>query len=305
MPTKVDTLYYPFYKGVQMIEVDHLGYWDRKIHYLEQSNPRAVPHSMRNPPPLGNEFFFRDTTGKIVKAYNTLIDLDTLTERFSHIPHDRQHTGILSLFPYHRNKDITQNGVWVYSPQSMFLFNGYSKVSNQQAWAPKQPSGILYGLIDTFGNIKVPIEYEEILPIHDNLLVKQNNKWGIITKQQKIIVPIDYDYAKNYYSEPENNRFLYFLKGDKYVAIYHVATTKLYQIGTYDNIYDTYLSKGYLLVVQNGLVGLLHTNGKIALPVVYSRINGRLYKKGRRYYAKAIKDGKEVEVRVKWGVESG
>lgn len=297
MPTKVDTLYYPFYKGVQMIEVDHLGYWDRKIYYLEQSNPRAMPHSMQNPQPLGNEIFFRDTTGKIIKAYNTFTDLDTLTQRFSNIPHNKQRNGLLAFFPYHRNKDITQSGVWAYSPQSMFLFNGYYKVSNKEAWTTKQPD-IFYGLIDTFGNIKVPIEYEEILPIHENLLVKQNNKWGIITKQQKIIVPIDYDYAKNYYSEPENNRFLYFLKGDKYVAIYHVATTKLHQIGTYDNIYDTYLSKGYLLVVQNGLVGLLHTNGKIALPIIYNRIDG-LYKKGRRYYAKMIKDGETVEVRVK------
>jgi hypothetical protein len=34
MPKRMDTLYYPFYDGTQMIEVDHISYWDRKIYFL-------------------------------------------------------------------------------------------------------------------------------------------------------------------------------------------------------------------------------------------------------------------------------
>ena len=71
LASQLDTLYYPFYGGIQMIEVDHIGYWDRTIFFLEQSEPRAMPHSMFNPMPIGNEYFFRDTVGNIVKAFNT------------------------------------------------------------------------------------------------------------------------------------------------------------------------------------------------------------------------------------------
>ncbi len=116
-------------------------------------------------------------------------------------------------------------------------------------------------------------------------------------KQQKVIVPIAYDTFENYYAEPEDNKYLYFLKGNKYELIYDVTTAKLYPMASYDKIYDTYLEQGYLLVLQNGLTGLIRPNGKIALPIVYSRIN-HLYKKGRHYYAKVEKEGKEEEVKL-------
>lgn len=86
MPTRMDTLNFPFYNGMQMIEVDHIGFWDKKIYFLEQSQPRAMPHSMFNPMPIGNEFFFRDTSGTIVKAFNTKHSLSALTKHFKNVP---------------------------------------------------------------------------------------------------------------------------------------------------------------------------------------------------------------------------
>jgi len=127
MPTKIDTSYYPFYNGVQMIEIDHIGYWDRKIYFLEQSTPRAMPHSMYNPMPIGNEFFFRDTTGVIVKAFNTEKSLDELTKLFKKIPINKKH-GLSSFSPYHSSPRT--GGSWYQSPQSSFDFLGHYKVSS-------------------------------------------------------------------------------------------------------------------------------------------------------------------------------
>jgi hypothetical protein len=37
MPSQIDTLYYPFYLGLQMIVVDHIGYCDLKYKYHANS----------------------------------------------------------------------------------------------------------------------------------------------------------------------------------------------------------------------------------------------------------------------------
>jgi hypothetical protein len=284
MPTQIDTLYYPFYNGVQMIEIDHIGYWDRKIFFLEQSEPRAMPHSMFHPMPIGNEFFFRNKTGVIVKAFNTEKSLDELTKHFKKISIDKKDL-LADLNPYHSSRRT--GGIWYQSPQSSFNFSGHYKVSSGFATQNSEDytksvifngtSGVKFGLIDSLGNVVIPIQYGDILPLYDNLLVRKE-KWGVIDYNETELVPLKFDsYEVDHYAHsvyPPKNGNVFFLSTEKlegvntkltYDAVFLTAENKLKLLNNYDKIYlegswdssEDY-SKRILYVTKNGKRGLLN-----------------------------------------------
>lgn len=264
MPTEIYTLYYPFYNGVQMIEIDHIGFWDKKIFFLEQSNPRAMPHSMFHPKPIGNEFFFRNAKGVIIKAFNTEKSLDELTKHFKNIPINKKH-GLSFLFPYHSSH--RGEGIWYQSPQPSYNFSGRYLVFNE----------LKFGLIDSLGNIVIPIQYNQIIPLYENLLVAKE-KWGVIDYNQTELVPLQFDsyeidhYANSVY--PEKNGNVFFLMTKKlegpitelmYSAVFFTAENKLKTLNNYDKIYlegswsqNEDYSKRILFVTKNGMRGLLN-----------------------------------------------
>lgn len=294
MPTQMDTLYYPFYDGIQMIEVDHIGYWDRKIFFLEQSQPRAMPHSMFNPMPIGNEYFFRDTSGSIVKAFNTKHSLSVLTKHFIKVPIQKKSNGIGFLFPYHSNQK-NRDGVWYQSPQSMFDFPGHYKVST--GFAEQIPTRVgdsgfaqnndlKFGLIDSLGNVVIPVEYSAILPLYNNLLVQKENKWGIINYRNKVLVSLSYDSYDfdNYHQsiDPQKmvNVFFLTLKDTEnynlnysYNALFLAQDNKLIMLNNYDKLHHDYswspiedAGKRFISISKNGKTGLLNENYQEIVP---------------------------------------
>ncbi len=306
MPSQLDTIYYPFYNGVQMIEVDHIGFWDRKIFFLEQSQPRAMPHSMFHPMPVGNEYFFRDTTGTIVKAFNTKYDLSTLTKRFREIPIQQRTQGFRNLFPYHSSQDY--KGVWYQSPQVLFDFSGFYKVSTTYAEQAStqytdtdfgQVKEVKYGLIDSLGNLVVPMEYDAIIPYHTYLLVQKNQQWGIITYGNKIVVPIIFDnYKFDAYSlsiDPEKTLPVYFLSSKDpknkpndftYAAIFLPQKNELLTLNHYDEIYrrnsrrlDADSNRAVFYVTKNNKKGLLSEDFQEIIPPLYDVLDMQ-HKKG-------------------------
>lgn len=287
MPSSMDTIYYPFYNGIQMIEVDYIGYWDRKIFFLEQSQPRAMPHSMFNPMPIGNEYFFRDTSGVVVKAFNTKQSLSALTKHFQNVPIQKKSTGISFFsYPYHI-KQGHREGVWYQSPQRMFNFSGHYKVStgypeqlvNQYGdLTDKQNSNLKFGLIDSLGKQKIPLEYNVIVPYYNYLLVQKDNKWGMIDYTNKVLVALEYDSYDfdNYYRtiDPEKMANVFFLNFKEtinynpkysYGALYLAKENKLIMLDNYDELFhgnswspigDT--SKRFIMISKNGKRGLLN-----------------------------------------------
>ncbi|MEL6653311.1 MAG: WG repeat-containing protein, partial [Bacteroidota bacterium] len=210
---QLDTLYYPLRDGLQMIVIDHIAYWDRKIYFLEQSQPRAIPHSAYLPMPFGNEYFFRDASGEIVKAYNSPYSLETLNAHFAKIPIDKENDSGRLLT---HQDSINTKGVWAYSPNPMFYFRGFYKVFEPLADNPKQAT---FGLIDSMGKLVIPIQYQEIWPLGELLLVKRNDKWGVINRVNKIIVPLRYDEIDNYYADGLSDN-IFFLKQGKFAAVF-------------------------------------------------------------------------------------
>ncbi len=280
LPNKIDTLFFPFYNGVQMIMVDHISYWDRKIVFLEQTQPMAMPHSMHNPPPLGNEFFFRNDKGEIIQSFNSPYTLKLLNQHFKNIPIYKNSTKpIHQVFKYHHQVNIVTSGAWAYSPNSLYYFKGLYKVSNAN-YFQTSPSynkinnnneKVKFGLIDSLGTVQIPIEYNEILPLGDDLLVNKNEKWGIIDKKLNEVVPLQYDTYKNYYLDNDNNKYIYFYNKNQYTAVYNIKTKELKALNHYDEIYwiDNFNQRDYYPVFKNRKMGFINGEYEEIIPPQY------------------------------------
>ena len=263
---KTDTLYYPFYNGAQMIEVDHIGQWDRMIFYLEQSQPRAMPHSMFHPQPIGNEYFFRDTSGKIVQTFGSASTIEKLTKHFLERKISKQKTtkGL-----NHTSRSNFTKGIWAYSPQESYRFSGYYKIASLPGntrmpdnEAQKAQSGVLYGLIDSLGKISLPIIYDELMPIDDIIVASKNKKWGIIKMNGAILVEHQFDEVQNIYLSQAENSILHFKTNNKYTAYYDLKTKQLHNLNEYDEVHWYYrdYSNPIIPVIKNGKLGWLDTN---------------------------------------------
>lgn len=284
MPSRVDTFYYSFYNGVQMIEVDHLTYWDNKVYFMEQTQPRALSYSMIMGPPPPNEYFFRDTSGAIIKAFNTRQDLKVLTQHFRKVPINKiTKNPFFAASSAHAHKEWKYSGAWPYSPNSLYFFNGFYKVYDMGdqnrligVSHPASPSKFIdgpCGLIDSLGNIRVPMEYEEILPLANWLMVKKDNKWGIIDKNMNTILPLEYDECKN-----DAVGFWSFYKNEKVYEVYDIKRQQLLHLDGYDrtSIDYMYRSPQFIYVVKDNKVGFLDTNFQVVVPPQYDICEYRL-----------------------------
>lgn len=269
MPIKVDTIYYPFYNGVQMIEVDNLAYWDKKIYYLEQAFPRAMPHSMTEGPPMPNEYLFRDSIGVIIKAFNVRTTLDLLTIAFEKIPINQKSNNFgHQLFPTHASKSFFSEGAWVYSPVPQNFFNGFYKVYDMKNMILAYDELSIYagnndaqekrvGLIDSLGNMQIPMQYQNIYPLNNNLLVQKKDKWGIIDKEENEIIPIEYESYKY-----EGIDLISFSKNNKVRKHYKIASSELINLKVYDKIINPgYLEQNKITqVVLDGKIGFIDSD---------------------------------------------
>jgi hypothetical protein len=208
-PTAPDTICYPFYNGVQMIEIDHVGRWQRTVDYYEGTRPRALQWSDLIPPPEPNEYLFRDTNRQIVNAFNNARPFDILTLAFSAVPLQPNKNRPWMNRLFHRMPETPARLKKSHREKDDYRFNGFYKVYIRNGTASKKPlrrdvgdfvmqPGDVTGLIDSFGNVRIPIAYENILPLQGDLLVKKNGRWGIIDKNEKVRVPLEYDEAKGY-----------------------------------------------------------------------------------------------------------
>jgi len=249
-----------------MIEVDHIGQWDRMIYFLEQSQPRAMPHSMFHPQPIGNEYFFRDTSGNIVKVFGSGFNTEYLSNYFykKKINKNKTTKGL-----NHTTRSSFTKGIWVYSPQESYRFSGFYKVANLPGntripdnEVQKANSSILYGLIDSLGKISLPIIYDELMPIDDIIVASKNKKWGIIKMNGDALVKHQYDEVQNIYLSQAENSILHFKSNNKYAAYYDLKTKQLHSLNDYDEVLWYYrdYSNPIIPVIKNGKLGWLDTN---------------------------------------------
>lgn len=133
-------------------------------------------------------------------------------------------------------------------------------------------NGDLYGIVNTNGELVLPVEYDEIaLPFeqHGNLAdVRKGDVWGLIDCSAKVIVPAEY-------GNTGDDRLLVFSQPGEIVAIQGGKITVLDLTGnvrlTIDGWSASKLSDGMRAVRgPNGLWGYLDENGEIAIPFKYT-----------------------------------
>lgn len=308
---KPDTIFYPFYNEVQMIEIDHIGAWERDVASHEMSQPRGLSWSMLIPGPVPNELLFRNTDGVIVKAFNTLVTLDSLNNAFAKIPIAKKSTGI-SLLTHTSHRDKVHSA-WFDHLTRQNDFNGYYLVYDDSSliypknnhWFNSIRTWQNVGLIDSFGNIFLPIGYTSLLPANNYILACKDSVWGLLDDQKQEVVPMIYDYAA-FDSQEE----IIFIRNQKIQLIYDLRRNRFFPIDdaeeiTIDQMHSDRYNPQQLKerpalypFRSKGLTGLMDTNYTVITPAVYQliqwHVNGRALVCRNNLFGYLDEHGKEI-----------
>jgi len=268
---RLDTLCYPFEYGFQLIMINHEGY------AAMQNRNIAIKYGERStlPPyvlPKDNEYFFRDSSGRIVKTFNhQKPSLDTLTNIFRDLQVNsfRDSTNSNSL-EEHLKQELVEN---------QFLNKAYFLVAK----IPQIGSYIFHryhnhqfetlednvGLINRSGELVVPYLYKKLEPVGSYFLAYQKDKIGIINSKNEIIVPIAFDYYKI-----ETNNLYTFWKEKKCLGVFKVNTSNFITLKGYQALdYLRGLEKyGFAQVQKNGKYGLINKHFEEVIPVIYDKM---------------------------------
>jgi WG containing repeat len=275
---------YPFYNGVQMLEVDNMWQWQMHINYLEQTKPRAMNYASLEPPPSPNVYLFRNSAGVIIKAFNTTHSLAELNAMYQKVPLNASNNNqrqIPIYFHYSRGP-LTQQ-FQTYDDRAYFYFNGFYKVYEMKKLYSGRSravndftnrAGNLMGLIDSLGNLRINFSYQQIYPAGNNLLVMKNDKWGIIDKNENIIVPLQYEEVVY-----ENEELLMLKQQSKITTLYLIKTTESIPVDDYDELQgiDQQEEKKLIQIKKGGKIGLMGADYKVVTPPIYDICESNYY----------------------------
>jgi hypothetical protein len=239
-----DTIFYPFYNGVQMIEIDYAAEWQANVDFHEGTQPRGMSWAALIPPPEPNLYLFRDSNRNIVKAFNTMQPAAQLTKQFAKVPLHKKNKGLQVLLQCHSCRKSLYSREFGGVKNISSWYGGFYLIYSMRSELKKdgspfghgstKRSGDLVGLIDSLGNIVLPTVYTGIFPVNDDLLVTKNSKCGIINKKLEAILPVEYDH----YDIPTETDIVFSLK-DKVSCVYNIPQRKIFRMSEYDWIdYD-------------------------------------------------------------------
>jgi hypothetical protein len=259
-----DTLYYPFYNGVQMIVIDHLGPWKSAMEYKSM---RSMSYT-RVPSPEPNVYLFRHVSGMMVAAYNTKDSLAQWARRFKGKPLTPSSGSAHSRWlPGHILQGISLNRYADYNPlfvDGHYLI--YGDVIPIEEVLPRKEKGLDFtdyryrfvGLIDSLGIVRVQPVYRQILSVGNHLLVqKKQGEWGVMDKHLRTIVPFVYD---GYEIGGGGLRdYCHFIKNKQTCALYNIHTAQLIPINCYDDVYASTMGKNnhVIMVRKDGKIGFM------------------------------------------------
>lgn len=118
-----------------------------------------------------------------------------------------------------------------------------------------------YGLIDFSGKEITPVKYDRIMSFSENIAtVKLNDKWGYINENGRIIANIRYDKTDDFINGCArvmiNNKYgVINIDGEEFVTL------------KYDDINE--FSEGLAVVKLNGKCGYIDRNGEVIIPLIY------------------------------------
>ncbi len=178
--------YYPFYNGVQMIEIESTLYniWD-----MDYGPPRDMYIRSRYTP-LGNPIILRNERGKILSTYNLYegqlggkYKLLSPKKSLAVIETHKQVNALQRNLKYrYKDRGITESPV-----------NNYIIRNKEDK----------HGVIDTLGKEMLKVDFENIVFRNNSYYVEQNRVWGLYDSSFKLTIPIKYKklkyFKKNYH----------------------------------------------------------------------------------------------------------
>jgi GLPGLI family protein len=188
----------------------------------------------------------------------------------------------------------TNDGDTVVAAQFLDIYpfdNGISVVSNTE---------YRYGAVDLQGKTTIPLVYDALnYNSIDNIFIfSKNGKYGILTRDNEILIPNDYDYIsffvndraivsneKGYGVIDKHNQIVVPLKydnitevvGEYFIDFTHDRKCILYTIhgekrATYEHISNAF-EKDMFIVMDNDKYGYINGEGNVIIPIIYDYVS--------------------------------
>ncbi|MEC4004944.1 WG repeat-containing protein [Flavobacterium sp. SUN052] len=224
-------IYYPFYNGIQMIEIDYNNFEKARVDFEDARNPI---NSIRKRFYGHNSIILRNEKGELVHQYNlrgkpyVATDFASINKSILIVSHlnviEDKHRA-KSNYPFYGkyNFYVTENnkaGIidTLGKPILDVIYDGINSYNNDYKvsiansfgyFNDEQDSNFMYTMLKNgkwgFKTNQVMIEpkYEELIPIKNNVLrIKKSEKFGLINFKEKILIkPIytDLQYKTDFY----------------------------------------------------------------------------------------------------------
>lgn len=262
-----DIHYYKFYSGIQMIELDYLSAYHRRVNYLEQAKPRALTWERVLGPPHPNVYLFRNEKGEIVKSFGDLDNTKLLSVQES-----------IKKVQFH-NSFAAQLGAVLGFSQITTRYFPYYLIGAETYFTSSN-----LGLIDSLGNVVLVPEYSVIWK-HDNIFITRR---GTTNEIRDINLAIRYS-TDEFLLQPAqfHSGCADLLKDDKCGLIN--AKGKIMVPCEYDMLISDFNELGLAQVTKKRMIGFVDTTGKEVIKCKYQSVG---------YFKEGLLDARYEE---KWG----
>lgn len=229
------------------------------MRYLSMSQP-PFPFQRE---PIGNQYILRDSLGKIITTYNMDSPIDSLEFYLQKVPFVNRNSNYT--VTSHLNPSYYYASA--YHPYLKKIFNcnavtyAYQNDSIQRA-------DLRTGLMDTLGNIVVPVDYQELVFANTLIIAMKNKRYGLLDPTGKILVPNEYES----YTYRGTDPYIYFKNGTHYDLAYHKLSGKVIPLQQFEYPVDD--KHGIFLVKKDSLLGAIDIlSNKLVVPCIYDDVH--------------------------------
>lgn len=315
-----NTIYYNFYNGIQLIEIDYNNYEKARVDFEDSKNPIS---SIRPRYYGHNTIIVRNENGELLHQYNNrgnlfvssdFVKVDKSLLTFTHLERIENNYQAKSNYPSYGNYNlfVTENnkaGIidtlgnpiinTIYDGIQSYTFN--KKNQSFELFGSDNPETMIFTFQNNnkwgFKNNKITIEpkYEELIPLKMNVLrLKKAGKYGILNYKEKIIVaPIysDLKYKSDFYLYTNQ-----IIKNDSSEEVFYGIMNSKFKITSkaiYKNleeIIENYYPSGIYWACKTNGCGAIDTKGKEISKFKYGEVQQNPY--GKYYRTSSFNDAK-------------
>ncbi|QCX38332.1 WG repeat-containing protein [Aureibaculum algae] len=151
------------------------------------------------------------------------------------------------------------------------LAYGYKQPLTHNTIKNKNGDYSTHGVIDSLGNIVVPMIYDEVLTYKNGLFrVKKDEKYGFVDYGGKVIIPIEYSYAQHKASS--NGLFLVEKRWNQAEYFINLENNKVFTPVGYDDVHPFLENRA--MVKSKNKYGFIDGSGKLIIPLLYDGATG-------------------------------